>query len=363
MNYIEPKTETLSVTYNDITYETTYYKPATTISGVVDESHSNWAVGTTYATGDYVIVPELKRIYRSTSNSNVGNFPLEIDTTDWVDFGAINSYLMFATDEDIGSQTSGTDGYLEFDFSQSNTIAGLDLEFTTSYTMLIRTDTITYLGTYASGTTYNIDERVYYQQKLYKSLVGSNTANTPDTSPTFWEEDTDNVYFNETILGTDIGCSTYGEYFYTSAKSLTRKIITDLEWLPSSILRIDFVGSWKAGTMCYNTLEDFGCTLVESKIRYQSNSKITTNEFTGFRTVLRLGRVRILDCDVIIDAELFGDTLQKADNLIDKNIIWVPSTEDKFTEAISIGYIEDLDVPMNNSQKFQTKLRIVGVSK
>lgn len=362
MNYIDPLTEELSVTYNDITYTTEYFKPATTISGVTDESHGDWSVGTTYATGDYVIVPELKRIYRSASDSNVGNFPLA-NTDLWVDYGSINSYNMFASDEDIGSVTSGTDGFLEFDFSKCNTIAGLDLDFFVSNVMLIRTDSITYKSTYASGTTYDLDDRIFYENKLYKSLQGSNTGNQPDISATYWEEDTDNVYFNDEILGSDIGCSTYGEYFYTSVNRLTRKILTDLEWLPSSILRIDFEGAWSIGTICYNTIQDFGATLVTSSVKYQSNSKISTNEFTGYRTIIRLGKIRLLTCDVIRDSELFGDTLQKADKLIDKNIIWIPSSDDKFTEAVSIGYIEDLSVPMNNSSKFKTQLKIVGVSK
>ena len=361
MNYIEPKTTTLSVTNNDIVYSVDYYKVPTTISGVTDESHANWNVATSYAVGDYAIVPELKRIYRA-SVANTGVFPLS-DTSKWVDYGAINSYRMFATDEDIGSQTSGTNGYLEFDFSKCNAISGLDLDFDTANVMLINTMEITYLGLYNPATVYALDERVYYGGKLWKSLNASHFGNQPDISPTFWEEDTVNVSFNEVINGTDIGCFTYGEYFYTSAKKQTRQILTNLEWLPSSVLRIDFTGAWKVGTICYNILEDLGMTLVESSIRYQSTSKISTNEFTGFRTIIRYGRVRLLDCNVLRDEDLFGDTLQKADKLIDKNIIWIPSSLDKFTESVSIGYIEDLDVPMTDFDKFKTKLRIVGVAK
>lgn len=361
MNYIEPLTSNLSVTYDGITYTVNYYKPATTTDGVIDESHPDWLAGTTYNSGDYVIVPELKRIYRSAIDSNLGVFPLS-DSTKWVDYGAINSFRAFSSDADIGAKTSGTDGFLEFDFSRSNAISFIDLDFVSANFMLIRTDLITYLGLYNPATSYNIDERVYYAYKLYKALT-NNTGNQPDISPTHWEEDTANVYFNENILVADIGCSTYGEYFYAPAKKITRKTITNLEWLPSSVLRADFTDSWSVGTICYNTLEDLGCTLEESQVRYQSNSKIATNEITGFRSVLRLGKVRLIDCNVIIDSELFGNTLQKADSLIDKNIIWIPSTQDKFTEADSIGYIEEMDIPMNRDTKFKSKLRIVGVSK
>lgn len=361
MNYIEPLTSNLSVTYDGITYTVNYYKPATTTDGVIDESHPDWLAGTTYNSGDYVIVPELKRIYRSAIDSNLGVFPLS-DNTKWVDYGAINSFRAFSSDADIGAKTSGADGFLEFDFSRSNAISFIDLDFVSANFMLIRTDLITYLGLFNPATSYSVDERVYYGFKLYKALT-NNIGEQPDTSPTHWEEDTDNVYFNQEDQGVSIGCYSYGEYFYTDAEKVTRQTIRDLEWLPSSVFRVDFSGSWSVGTIGYGNLSDLGCTLTESQIRYQSNSKISTSEVTGYRNVLRFGKVRIIECDVAIDSELFGDTLSKGDDLIDKNIIWIPTKNDKFRNADTIGYIEKMDVPMNNDDKFKTKLTIIGVSK
>ncbi len=359
MTYIDPLIETLSVTYNDIEYSADYYKTPIKITGVIDEVHSNWLVGTTYNTGDYVIVPELKRIYRSTADSNAGNFPLATLNTKWVDYGNINSYNMVASDENIGSQTVGTDGVIEFDFSKSNAITGIDLDFVSVKVLLIKTDTINYLSDFAVGS-YSINDAVIENNILYESLENLNTDTPPSNK---WIQRDDLVYFDEIILGSDIGCSTYGEYFYTSAKKQTRKLLTGLEWLPSSVLRFDFTGNFKIGTICYNNLKDFGCSLVGSKLRYESSSKISTNEFTGFRTVLRFGKVRLLNVDVLFDADLFGDTVQKIDSVIDKNIIWIPDSGDKFSEAISIGYIENFDVPMDNNEKFKSTARIVGVNK
>ena len=169
MNFLDPKITTLSVTYSGITYTTSYYKPAVKITGVADQSYSNWAVGTTYAIGDYVIVPELKRIYRSASASNIGKFPLAYLDTDWVDYGVLNSYAMFATDENIGSKTTGTNSILEFDFFASNTIIGTDLDFVSADVLLINTDGINYLSDYVAGTTYAINDAVIYNNDLYVS--------------------------------------------------------------------------------------------------------------------------------------------------------------------------------------------------
>jgi len=40
---------------------------------------------------------------------------------------------------------------------------------------------------YVAATTYDINARVVYEDKIYKSLQGSNTGNQPDTADTFWE--------------------------------------------------------------------------------------------------------------------------------------------------------------------------------
>lgn len=43
-------------------------------------------------------------------------------------------------------------------------------------------------GTYAGGTTYATGESVIYSDRFYLSLVSSNTGNTPDSSPSQWQD-------------------------------------------------------------------------------------------------------------------------------------------------------------------------------
>lgn len=361
MKFIDPKTETLTRIRDDIVYDVEYYKAPVKLTGVTDESYPNYSENTTYSTGDYVIIPELKRIYRSASESNTKICPLT-NPSDWVDYGAINSYRMLATDEGIGGKTTIVDGIMELNFNNCSAIAGVDLDFSSCYIMQIKTDGISYLSDYESGTSYSISDGVVYNNKLYVSNVDSNSNNTPNTSSE-WTQRDDLVYFSEEILGADIGCSTYAEYFYKSFAKRTRKIITDLERLPTSILRFDFEGTATIGTIVYNNVEDMGCTLAGSTLKYQSSSKVSTNEITGFRTVLRYGKVRVLECDIIYNRELFGYTTQIIDKIVDKNIVWIPTEEDTFAEAISIGYIEDFTLPMDAATKTKSKARIIGVSK
>ena len=363
MDIIDPRIEILTVTYNSITYSATYYKPAIKIAGITDEAYPNWAVGTTYALEDFCIVPELKRKYKSASSGNIGNFPPIKGSTHWVDYGAINSYLMFATDQDIGAQSIGTDVLLEFDFSTATAIAGIDIRFVTAHVMLIDTSGITYKSDYVAGTTYLINEAVVFDDKLWVSLQNANTGHTPNTSPTFWVEAPERVYLSETILGTTYGVATFAGYFFDPITVKTRSILTGLYWLPSSILRLKMTGETKLSTICHGITESLGATIVGAKLRHESTSKFKISDFTGFREIIRYGKVRLLEGEVIYDTERFGYTSQIADRIMDKNIIWIPSDDDKFSEAISIGYIEQLEIPMEVATKTKSNIRVVGINK
>ena len=363
MDIIDPRIETLTVTYNSITYPISYFTPAIKIEGITDEAYPDWAVGTTFAKEDFCIIPELKRKYKSVADGNVGNFPAIKGSAHWVDYGAINSYLMFATDQDIGATTTGTDVLLEFDFSTATAIAGVDISFESAHVMLIDTLGIIYKSDYVALTSYSIDDAVVYAEKLWVSLQNTNVGNTPDTSPSFWVEAPERVYFSETISGTDFGCATFEGYFFDPIVVNTRSILTDLYWLPSSILRLKMTGETKLSTICLGVTESLGATIVGAKLRHESTSKFKISEFTGFKEILRYGKVRLLEGEVIYDTERFGYTSQIADRIMDRNIIWIPTTEDKFSEAISLGYIEQLEIPMEVATKTKSNVRIVGINK
>ena len=362
MNYVSPLTSNLSTTYNDITYTVDYYRSAITITGVTDEPYSEWADGTTYDTGDYVKIDDLKKIYRSAADSNTGIYPLS-DTTKWIDYGSLNSYNMFASDENIGAQTTGTDVLLEFDFNSSDSMAWIDIDFISAEVTLFDASVYPYQSDYDAGTSYSENQAVYYDGSIYISLADSNLGNTPDTNPTEWAINTDDVYLNEEIQGTDFGCFTFAEYFYDDVTVKNRVITNGLEWLPSGVMRIKFNGAVSIGTIVYGSEKTLGCSLVGSSLKYEDRSKITENSYTGFRTVVRYGKIRVLDCSVIFDTDEFNLQSQKIEEIISKNILWIPTDNDKFSESISIGYIEDFTIPMEDAEKTQTTTTIIGVSK
>ena len=161
MRFVQLKEENKTVAHNGITYGVSYYKGAVTINGVADENYPDWETSpsTPYALGDYVIVPEVKKIFRAGAEG-LATFPLA-DPDNWVDYGIVNSWKMFASDEFIGSQTVGEDAELEFDFSTCDTIGLIDIEFVSATVQLINND------------IEDEEERIVFDATIYGADFGS----------------------------------------------------------------------------------------------------------------------------------------------------------------------------------------------
>lgn len=108
-------------------------------SSTASEPHapSNYNAGTTYTIGQFVTDAATLKVYQSLKNGNVGNTPASSPVY-W---------------EQIG--------YKEVAYNAGTTYA-------------------------ASTATAAVI--IYYNHRLYESLAGSNTGNTPDISPTYWED-------------------------------------------------------------------------------------------------------------------------------------------------------------------------------
>jgi len=308
MRYALPATKTLSMVYEDVVYAVNYYLPAKLIEGVVDENYRLYTQLTTTpaSAGEYIIVPELKRIYRSSADVNA-TFPPANPTT-WVDYGPVNSYRMFANDEFLGSKTVGTDIVLEFDFNRLNTFAAIYMEF--------------------------------------QSVVVEQIDST-------------GVIYTEKIRGYR-GCLSFSEYFYGGRKPRRRFVRTGLKWRPTSTLRFTFSGPVEIGTIAQGRAKDLGATVYGGSIEYESESKFKIDEISGYRTVLRYGSVRVLDATILFNTADFNDLSTTAEEIMDRNILWIPTCKDRFSDAITIGYIERFKIPMEKTKVSETQTRIVG---
>lgn len=312
MRYADPITQVLNVVDNGNTYSIKCYKPATTITGVVDENHPNYSATQTYNIGDFVIVPGLKRIYKCAGSSILGIFP-PANTTVWTDFGFVNSYRMFAIDENIGFKTIAKDMYLKFPFSQLDTIGVVDM--------------------------------------VFESLTIKHT--NLDTDETITIE----------VSGVDIGCSSFADYFYAESVDITRVIIDNFEWLPNASLELIFSGDVEIDTFVIGNVQELGVTLYGTRLDLEDRSKIKDDSFTDSRTVIRYGHVRVLSAKLIFDVDDFNVTSQKVSRIIGKNILYIPTDLDTFNEMTNLAYMEKLSLPVDNPHTIQTDVTLIGVTK
>lgn len=75
-------------------------------SNVTEADYAEWAVGTTYNTGNKVIVLSNHSVYESLIDSNTGNNPVTDDGTKWLRLGATNRWKAF--DQKIGDRVTNT---------------------------------------------------------------------------------------------------------------------------------------------------------------------------------------------------------------------------------------------------------------
>ena len=301
-----------TVTENDIDYTVRYYKAPKSISGVVDESYAAYDETKAYTVGEYCIITELKGIYRSSADSNTGNYPPS-HPDKWTFWSPINSYRMLAVDEFIGSKTTGTDIVMEFTFDGLNSFGLIDIDFGSLHVELI-------------------------------------------------DDSTGAVVWDKTYSGSNYGAVNYYEYFYGRYWRNTRVYDSSLPLLATSTLRFTFAGAVSIGTAVIGTEEELGCTIYGTSLRFEDTSTIKKSEVTGFRTVTRYGNIRIINAEVMIHTSMFNTLAQRIDKIIGHNILFLPNDDEKkFQEMITIGYFENFDMPTEESDHMRATTTIIGV--
>lgn len=381
MKYVNPPTEILSITSNNNTYSKTIYKQPSLLEGVTDESYPDYSSDSTYNTGDFVIVPELKTIYRCTADSTKNKLPPEYPDL-WVDWGFVNSYLMLATDEDIGAQTTGTDVKIEIDFNLSDTLGLINTEFVEilleEWNTAINVITGELLGTGdGSNKTFYTDYKPVLTES--ETIYKNGNALTRDTDYTI-DYATGTVTLNDApadgdkikadytfcsvrriIQGKEIGVDTYAEYFYSPLQEKTRAIVQNLDWDSPNKLRLTFSGNTKIGNLLIGNSQDLGITLMGTSLSFRDKSKIDNNPNTTYRKVIRYGHIRVLDAKIIFTNPQYDTVAKKINEIIGKNALFIPNEQDCYTEMSNLAYIESVNLPINNSVITQSNMTLIGV--
>lgn len=311
MDYVAPIIVRKSMTVSDVTTNVDYYRPPISISGINDESYPEYNNATTYAVGTFVKLDAIKKTFRCTTAGTVGKHPLSYPA-EWVDYGPLNTWKMLSTDEFLGGKSTGTDAVITMDFSRCDTFAFVSADFTS------------------------------VRVQVFNDTLGT-------------------IEYDNEYVGRDYGALSYAEFYYKEFKTLSRIIVTGLPVIPSSRIKLTFTGAVSIGGMVVGIKRNLGITLVGSAVKFDDTSKISTSQVTGARTVTRYGSVRVITCNVVIDSDLFNETANQIEEVIGRNILWIPTDADKFAETVTIGYIETMDLPIEGGSRINTKTTIIGV--
>ncbi len=311
MRYCEAQTVEKVSAQEQATCTKTYYQLPISSVGFDDEGYEVWNDSTVYQAGDYVFCPDTFVVYRCTGTDN-SNMPPPLNPDKWAKYGAKNEYKYLETDENIGDQSTGTDVILEFDFSRLTTIAGVNLDFTS----------------------------------CLLELIDNNTSE---------------IVVSELIQSVDIGCVDFAEYFYEPVAYREKFINATLPYLPLATLKLTFTGAVKIGSLLMGRSKNMGLTLLGATSKIRSTAKIQIDEYTGFPKILRYGTIEEFDADVIFDRGEYNMRKINMRKIINKNILWIPTTEEDLSEMVTIGYIEDIEFPIENNVKIKTSMKIIGV--
>jgi hypothetical protein len=298
----------LSVVNSGATYSYEYYNENQT-STAVGSSYLEYNPATTYNADDYVSIASIKRVFRCTIDGTIGSFP-PANPSLWTDYGATNSFALF--DNTISTQTqSDLDFTITFDFNQINTLAILNMENITS--VRIR----------QSGTT-----------------------------------------IDKTISMRDFGVLSLYDYWYKPTKNTINFKKLDMQWLPSSTVTIDFIvlGVGKVGSVVSGYLDELGLTLYGTSVGFDDNSIYETDDY-GMAKYLKRPSIDILEAKALINTNEVDYTIAKLKQIRGTTSLYIGDERDKGFQSMTIlGYIRKIRMDINNPQKTEFPISIIGVA-
>ena len=311
MIYVKPIRQTYTGNYTNFTLERRYFNELISTT-FTDESYATYDEKATYNTGDYVIEPNTKRIYRSTKDNNTDTLDNELS---WVDYGATNSFKMF--DEIANTQSKFTSSAtVEITSYWHDTISFLNLKGVTSIQVVqadINTSEVLF------DATYNLIN--YGVQSLYE----------------YW--------YNPTTLQTDLFIDNL--IFSKNAK------IT----ITFSSNSVGYVGAVVTGNK-----QDLGVTLYGTSVKIKDYSQYKDDPY-GNMSFERRPFARIINAKAVIDNSMADYIFGNVAELRGDISLFVGDDRDKgFTSLTTLGYIKDFEIPFDNPVKSELPITIIGVA-
>jgi hypothetical protein len=286
-------------------------------STVTEDDYAEWLVGTTYDTGDKVIVISTHRIYESLIGANTGNNPTTDDGTKWLDIGATNRWKAF--DQKISDPVTDT-GSIEYVLSSADT----------------NVTAVSLFGVQASFAT----------------VVATDTGGAGEV-------------YNETLSLIDNSDVTdWYSYFFEPITFKTEALFTDIP--PYLGLDVEITvdsGSGEPvemGQIVIGSLQDLGFTTYGTTIGIEDFSRKETDAFGNFIIVERAFSYTV-DYDVRIPTQ----TARRVQNLLASfrasPLVYIGNPDDSYG-TIVYGFYRNFDINLETPSYSLASIEVEGLT-
>lgn len=281
-------------------------------SDVPENDYAAWAVGTTYAAGDRVIVTTgYHKIYESKLGGNVGNDPTTDDGTNWLEISSTNRWKMFNA--------------------------------------IVQEQTV-------QATQINT---VLQSASVVNSLALINIVGT--TVVITMTDAVEGVVYNETFnLTSYSGIQDWYAYFFEPIVRKNQLALTNLPpYANASIsVTVNAGADAKVGALVIGQFADLGLSQHGASISIIDYSTKTTDA-QGRVTITDGPYADKMDVDVILDTSTIGQANTTLSSLRTTPAVWV--AEDNNDDLVIYGYYREFDIILSNPTISRLSLEIEGL--
>lgn len=292
---------------------TTGSPPAT---NVPENDHAAWSSGTTYASGDRVILTSTHKIYESLQDANTNKDPTT-ETLWWVEVGPTNRWAVF--DTSVSTQTQ-----------QSTNI------------------------------TYTLEPGIAINSLAILNLTDADEINITITSATAGSP---GIVYQETIdLGLTSPFADWYNWFFGTRSRPTQYTVTNLPAYVDGVFVIEILGGTDlaVGVILLGQQQRFGRGIrLGARVGIQDYSRKETTEF-GETVLVQRAFAKRANFDLFIDkAEV--DTLQNYLSALRATpALWIGSTEYESTTVF--GFYKNFDILLSYPEHADCELEIEGLA-
>jgi len=283
--------------------------------------------------------------------------------------------------------------------------------------MLISTTATEVYSAYSAGTTYDVGNRIIYNNKIYESLQAANTGHTPDTSPTWWlfvQPDNKHAMFDQEVgtatiasttltvviatglidsfalinLNTDtvkitvrdgLGGSIIYEqtgglsgafvddwfkyFFYDPLLKRTQLIFREIPPYATAHVTLEFTSttSISIGAAVWGSITDLGLTQYGATAGIVDYSKKETNVF-GNITFIERAYSKRMNCSVMVPSNNLNRIQQLLYSLRATPAVWIGTDDPTYEETLVVyGWYKDFSSDISYPSYTLCNLSIEGL--